>query len=42
MSWELYQRFSSVWAVWGMIALIAPLIAAIIMIWKPVLPAFHA
>jgi uncharacterized membrane protein len=42
MSWELYERFSSVWAVWGMIALIAPLIAAVIMIWKPVLPAFHA
>ena len=41
MSWELYERFSSVWNIWGTIALIAPLIAAVIMIAKPALPAFH-
>lgn len=40
MSWELYHRFSSVWDLWGTIALVAPIIAAVIMIWKPALPAF--
>jgi uncharacterized membrane protein len=42
MSWELYERFSGIWNVWGTIALIAPILAAVIMIAKPVLPAFHA
>ncbi|MBV8223205.1 MAG: DUF2269 family protein [Candidatus Eremiobacteraeota bacterium] len=41
MSWELYERFSGIWNVWGTIALIAPIIAAVIMIAKPALPAFH-
>ena len=41
MSWELYHRFSGVWDFWGVIALVAPIIAAVFMIAKPVLPAFH-
>jgi len=42
LNWEIYEKFSSVWNFWGTIALVAPLIAALIMIAKPVLPAFHA
>lgn len=41
MSWELYRRFSGVWDLWGSIALIGPIAAAILMIAKPSLPAFH-
>ena len=42
MSWELYDKFSGVWNFWGMVALIAPILAAILMIAKPMLPAFHS
>ena len=42
MSRELYDRFSGVWNIAGMIALVAPLIAMVLMIVKPALPAFHA
>jgi uncharacterized membrane protein len=42
MSAELYARFSQVWNFWGMIALLAPAAAAVLMIVKPALPAFHA
>jgi len=41
MSRELYDKFSGVWNFAGMIALIAPLIAMVLMIVKPALPAFH-
>ena len=42
MSRELYDKFSGVWNLAGSIALIAPLIAMVLMIAKPALPAFHA
>ncbi|MBV8172146.1 MAG: DUF2269 family protein [Candidatus Eremiobacteraeota bacterium] len=42
INWEIYDRFSGIWNFWGTIALVAPLIAALIMIAKPALPAFHA
>lgn len=41
MSWPLYGQFSGAWSFWGSIALVAPLIAAVLMIAKPALPAFH-
>jgi uncharacterized membrane protein len=41
MSWPLYNQISGAWNFWGSIALVAPMIAAILMIAKPVLPAFH-
>ena len=41
MSRALYDKFSGVWNLTGMIALIAPLIAMVLMIVKPALPAFH-
>lgn len=40
MSWELYRQLSSAWDFWGTVALGAPLIAAVLMIAKPALPAF--
>ena len=41
MSWPLYHQISGAWNFWGMIALTAPIIAVVLMIAKPVLPAFH-
>jgi|SRR5271166_5433525 len=41
MSWPLYHQLSGVWNFWGMIALVAPIVAAVLMIAKPALPAFH-
>jgi uncharacterized membrane protein len=41
MSWPLYRQFSNAWDLYGAIALGAPIIAVILMIAKPVLPAFH-
>lgn len=41
MSWPLYHQFSKAWALWGSIALAAPILAAVLMIAKPALPAFH-
>ena len=41
VSRELYAKFSGVWNLAGTIALIAPPIAMVLMIVKPVLPAFH-
>jgi uncharacterized membrane protein len=37
-----YDRLSRGWDIWGSIALIAPFIAAVIMIVKPGLPSFHS
>lgn len=42
MSKELYDKFSGVWNIAGTIALVAPIIAMVLMIVKPALPAFHA
>ena len=39
--WTQYERLSTGWDVWGSIALIAPFVAAIIMVMKPALPSFH-
>jgi uncharacterized membrane protein len=36
-----YARLSKGWNVWGTVALVLPFIAFVIMILKPVLPAFH-
>ncbi len=36
-----YQQLSGGWNLWGTIALVAPLIAFVIMVLKPALPAFH-
>jgi uncharacterized membrane protein len=38
---EEYERLSQSWNVWGAIALAFPVIAFVIMILKPALPAFH-
>ncbi len=40
IDWTTYRRLSAQWTVWGTMALVAPLIAMIIMIAKPTLPAF--
>ncbi len=37
-----YGKLSQQWAVYGTIALVAPLLALILMVLKPALPAFHA
>ena len=39
MDWALYERLSRRWAVWGTIALVAPLIAVGLMVLKPALHA---
>jgi len=36
-----YERLSKSWNLWGSIALLFPVIAFILMILKPALPAFH-
>ncbi|MBI1796353.1 MAG: DUF2269 domain-containing protein [Candidatus Eisenbacteria bacterium] len=38
--WAAYGRLSRDWNLWGLIALIAPAIALVIMVLKPALPAF--
>jgi uncharacterized membrane protein len=38
---EEYERLSKAWNVWGTIALVLPIVAFVIMILKPALPAFH-
>jgi uncharacterized membrane protein len=40
VDWNAYKQGSASWNVWGAIALVAPLIALVIMIAKPMLPAF--
>jgi uncharacterized membrane protein len=37
--WALYEKLSRAWDVWGLIALLAPLIAAAMMVLKPELPS---
>jgi uncharacterized membrane protein len=38
--WERYQHLSRDWNLWGLIALLAPAIALVIMVLKPALPGF--
>jgi uncharacterized membrane protein len=38
---EEYERLSKSWDVWGFIALALPVVAFVLMILKPALPAFH-
>jgi len=40
MNWEDYDRFGRTWNIAGTIALVAPLIAVLLMVTKPSLPAF--
>ncbi len=42
MDWKRYDTLSNQWALWGTIALIAPLLAVACMVLKPALPAFHS
>jgi uncharacterized membrane protein len=41
MDWARYEAVSTRWNVWGMVALITPLLAVACMVLKPALPAFH-
>jgi len=36
MDWAVYGKLSSQWKLWGLVALIAPLLAMILMVMKPV------
>jgi uncharacterized membrane protein len=38
--WERYHMAEGVWNIWGTVALILPLVALVIMVLKPALPAF--
>jgi uncharacterized membrane protein len=38
---EEYERLSNAWNIWGFIALALPIVAFVVMILKPALPAFH-
>jgi uncharacterized membrane protein len=38
---EEYERLSKSWDLWGFIALALPVVAFVLMILKPALPAFH-
>jgi len=39
LDWESYGRLSRSWDAWGMFALLTPVVAAVLMILKPPLPA---
>ncbi|MGH8193433.1 MAG: DUF2269 family protein [Woeseiaceae bacterium] len=39
-SWNVYEKAYKDWLFWGLVALIAPVAAMLIMVFKPVLPAF--
>lgn len=38
--WDAYQRLSRDWAFWGAVSLLMPLVALVLMVLKPPLPAF--
>ena len=40
-NFQEYEELSKSWTLWGTIALVLPIIAFVLMILKPVLPAFH-
>jgi hypothetical protein len=35
MDWDRYGKLSSQWKLWGMVALVAPLLAMVLMVLKP-------
>jgi uncharacterized membrane protein len=39
LDWPGYQALSRSWNIWGMVALVAPAIAVVLMVLKPALPA---
>jgi uncharacterized membrane protein len=39
MDWDLYLRLSRAWEMWGLVALLTPVAAVILMVLKPNLPA---
>jgi uncharacterized membrane protein len=39
-SWDAYKKLYDGWALWGLVALLAPVGAVVIMVLKPPLPAF--
>lgn len=39
-TWNVYEKAYKGWVFWGLVALIAPVAAMLIMVFKPVLPAF--
>jgi len=39
MDWDLYHRLSRAWEVWGLVALLTPVAAVVLMVLKPALPA---
>ena len=39
MDWNLYHRLSRAWEVWGLVALLTPVAAVVLMVLKPNLPA---
>jgi len=39
MDWVLYHRLSRAWEVWGLVALLTPVAAVVLMVLKPNLPA---
>lgn len=39
--WNRYEALSRLWALWGLFALVTPLLAVAFMVLKPALPAFH-
>ncbi|MGH7742329.1 MAG: DUF2269 family protein, partial [Candidatus Eiseniibacteriota bacterium] len=39
LDWDGYRKLSHSWDLWGAFALLTPLAAAVLMVWKPVLPA---
>jgi uncharacterized membrane protein len=40
VDWESYHRLSRDWGFWGAVALLLPLVAMVVMVLKPPLPAF--
>jgi len=39
LDWPGYQVLSRSWNIWGMVALVAPAVAVVLMVLKPALPA---
>jgi len=39
MDWDLYHKLSRSWEFWGLVALLTPVVAVILMVLKPNLPA---
>ncbi len=41
MDWTRYEALSNRWNILGLIALVTPILAVVLMVLKPMLPAFH-